>query len=437
MFRIYRRRFRRLITFWPLLFIALGTAAVILYGRGYRPDLKENTLKSTGLVSTTSDPTGAQVFVDGKLTTATNNSFNIDPGWYTVKISQEGYISWEKRLRVQGEVVTRADAFLFPTNPSLSPLTNTGIERPLLSPDGIKIAYTIPLNNDLPSPRKAGLWFYEMAERPLGLNRDPRQLGISDNQMNFSTAQLIWSPDSSQIMVEFGKSVRLYNIGRSGDFVDATASLESILLDWEEAKRTKERQKLAAFKQEIVDVATSSARIISFSPDESKILYEATSAATLPRVLDPPLIGTNPTEEKRQIEPGKLYVYDSREDKNFFVMDKKELPQPPPSPITKGVRPPSPSPKSVVSQSLVNLQPITYNLQLPVHWFPTNRHLVLTLPGKIDILEYDRTNWVTIYSGPLIDGFLAIWPNTSRIIVMTNLNPGVSTLPNLYTVNLR
>lgn len=436
MFRIYRRRFGKFPSLWPLIFIALGTIAVILYGRGYRPDLKENTIKSTGLISTTSDPTGAQVFVDGKLTTATNNSFNLDPGWYTVKISQEGYISWEKRLRVQGEIVTRADAFLFPTNPSLSPLTITGIEEPLLSPDGIKIAYTIPLKNDLLLPRKGGLWVYEMAERPLGLNRDPRQLGISDNQLNFSTAQLIWSPDSTQIMVDFGKSVRLYNIGRSGDFVDATASSESILLDWEEAKHTKERQKLAAFKQEIVDVATNSARIISFSPDESKILYEATASATLPLVINPPLIGTNPTEERRQIEPGKLYVYDSREDKNFFVMDKKELPQPSPA-TTKGVRPPSPSPKSVVSQSLVKVQPTTNNQQPPIHWFPTNRHLVLTLPGKIDILEYDRTNWVTIYSGPLVDGFLAIWPNTSRIIVMTNLNPGVSTLPNLYTVNLR
>ena len=74
---------------------------------------------------------------------------------------------------------------------------------------------------------------------------------------------------------------------------------------------------------------------------------------------------------------------------------------------------------------------------VPVYWFPTSRHLVLTLPGKIDIMEYDRTNWVTVYSGPFVDGFMAPWPGGSRIIIMTNLNPGVSAIPNLYTVNLR
>ena len=147
-------------------------------------------------------------------------------------------------------------------------------------------------------------------------------------------------------------------------------------------------------------MATSSAKIISFSPDESKILYEATASATIPKVIVPPLIGTNSTTEDRNIKPGKLYVYDSREDKNYFLLDKKELPG-------------------------------------AIHWFPTSKHLLLTLKSKIDILEYDRTNWVTIYSGPFTDNFVAPWSNGSRIIILTNLNGDALSLPNLYTVNLR
>jgi len=74
-------------------------------------------------------------------------------------ISKEGYISWQKKVRVQGEVVTRADAFLFPTNPSLSPLTTLGVERPILSPDGKKVAYIIPDGHlDGSLTKKAGLW---------------------------------------------------------------------------------------------------------------------------------------------------------------------------------------------------------------------------------------------------------------------------------------
>jgi hypothetical protein len=207
-----------------------------------------------------------------------------------------------------------------------------------------------------------------------------------------------------------------------------TLTYQSIQREWTQRKQVKELQQLAAFKQPIVDIATSSAKIIAFSPDESKILYEATASATLPQVIVPPLIGTNPTEEKRTLEPGKLYVYDSREDRNYFVLDKNELPQPKtspsPTPIARRVTAASPTP------TLVSTNPT-------VHWFPTSRHLVLTFEGKIDIMEFDRTNWVTVYSGPFIGDFIAPWPNGSRIIVLTNLNPGVSTLPNLYTVNLR
>ena len=70
-------------------------------------------------------------------------------------------------------------------------------------------------------------------------------------------------------------------------------------------------------------------------------------------------------------------------------------------------------------------------------WHPTNRHLILALQGKIDVMEYDRTNWITVYSGPFMERFVAPWPNGSRLVVLTNLNATATNLPNLYTVNLR
>jgi len=427
--RPFIRRLRRFPSPLPLLFIIGATVAVILWGRGYRPDFKGNTLKSTGLLSATSDPIGAQVYIEGKLKTATNNPINLDPGWYTVKIAQEGYIPWEKKLRLQGEVVTRTDAFLFPTSPSLSPLTNTGILSPLLSPDGTKIAYVIPQRNDGITSKKAGLWVYELAEKTLGFNRDPRQLQIYDPAFNFSQSTFSWSPDSTQLMVSNGKSIRLYNVARVGDFADITFSANSIKRDWDDTKQLKLKQQLAAFKQPIIDIATSSARVIALSPDETKILYEATGTATIAQVLIPPLIGTNPTEEARSIEPGKIYVYDSKEDRNYFLLDKNELIQ------TKGSPTPSPKTKKSTTSSTPELSILSS--ELSIYWFPTNRHLVMGLAGKIDIIEYDRTNWVTVYSGPFKDGFIAPYPSGSRIIILTNLNPDASTLPNLYTVNLR
>ena len=391
----------------------LGVAiAVIAYGRGYRLDLQKNSLKPTGLVSATSDPTGAQVLVDGTLKTATNNSFSIDPGYYTIRITKEGYIPWEKKIRVQGEVVSQASAFLFPTSPSLSPITNSGIANPTLSPNGSKVAYA-----------HDGLWYYELSEGPLGRNRDPIQLDMNTDGFDFNTAQLTWSPDATQLLVESTPAARLYTIARPNTFTDVTLTRTSLLADWDAQKLDTEKQKLAAFKPEIINMATSSAKIISFSPDETKILYEATASATIPQVIVPPLIGTNSTPEDRNIVPGKLYVYDSKEDKNYFLLDLKELPTPTPTPKTK----------AVATQPVTNTQETSF----PIHWFPTSRHLLLTLQGKIDVLEYDRTNWITIYSGPFVDDFVAPWSNGSRIIILTNLNGDAQSLPNLYTVNLR
>jgi hypothetical protein len=357
-------------------------------------DFKKSSLKPTGLISATSDPVGAQVLVDDTLKTATNNSFNIDPGYYTIRITKESYIPWEKKVRVQGEVVSQIDAFLFPTNPSLSPLTTLGIVNPTLSPDGAKVAYAIP------SPvARAGLWYYELSEGPLGRNRDPIQID-QNSTFDFKKSTIAWSPDTTQLLVENTSASRLYTLGKPNTFADVTITRKTLLADWDAAKIDTEKQKLAAFKPAIVNMATSSAKIISFSPDETKILYEATASATISQVIVPPLIGTNSTTEDRNIKPGKLYVYDSREDKNYFLLDKKEI---------SGA----------------------------VHWFPTSKHLLLTLKGKIDIMEYDRTNWVTIYSGPFVDDFVAPWSNGSRIIILTNLNGDALTLPNLYTVNLR
>lgn len=374
--------------------IIAAAAVVIAYGRGYRLDFKKSSLKPTGLISATSDPVGAQVLVDGTLKTATNNSFTIDPGYYTVRITKESYIPWEKKVRIQGEVVSAISAFLFPTNPSLSPLTTLGIANPTLSPDGTKVAYVIGAPIE-----RAGLWYYELSEGPLGRNRDPIQID-KNSMFDFKKTTITWSPDATELLVENDTVSRLYTLGKPNTFADVTFTRATLLADWNAAKIDTEKQKLAAFKPALVNMATSSAKIISFSPDETKILYEATASATVPQVIVPPLIGTNSTTEDRDIKPGKLYVYDSKEDKNYFLLDKKELPG-------------------------------------AIHWFPTSKHLLLTLQSKIDIMEYDRTNWVTIYSGPFVDDFVAPWSNGSRIIILTNLNGDATTLPNLYTVNLR
>src|SRR5258708_27270290 len=108
-----------------LLFLAIATIAVILYAKGYTFGFQSGKpeFSGTGLLVATSIPDGAQVFINEHLTTATDNTINLPPGQYAVKIYKEGYSPWMKTILVQKEVVAKAEALLFPTAPNFEPIT--------------------------------------------------------------------------------------------------------------------------------------------------------------------------------------------------------------------------------------------------------------------------------------------------------------------------
>ncbi len=80
------------------LFITIGTIGAILYATGYRIELEGKGsgnlkfIEGTGLLVATSMPDGARVLVNNKLTTATNNTINLPPGEYDVKIEKDSYL---------------------------------------------------------------------------------------------------------------------------------------------------------------------------------------------------------------------------------------------------------------------------------------------------------------------------------------------------------
>lgn len=388
--------------------IIIGVSiAVIAYGRGYRLDVMKKSLSSTGLLVATSDPTGGQIIVDGKVKSATNATVNLRPGWYTVTIVKEGYQPWEKRIRVQGEVVSRADAYLFPSNPSLSAVTMSGVITPQVAPDGSKLAYIVPVqreNNNNYLTSRFGIWVLDLTDKPLGLNRDARQIAKTLT-LDWSKAKLTWSPDSKQLLVTLTNpatklnSYYLLEADKLNDPPSAVTNITSLERDWHEIKTTKDKEKLAGLKEDLLAVATSSMKIVNFSPDETKILYEATNSATIAQIIKPPLIGSNPTAEVRTIKPGSVYTYDVKEDRNYLIGETKNLPD--------------------------------------LQWLPNSKHLLLVEKDKIEVMEFDATNRKTVYAGPFWDAFVVPWTTGTKLLILTNLNPAASAVNNLYAINLR
>ena len=390
-------RLRVLLGLLTLFVVGILSLLVSLYARGYRFDSQTLRFKPSGLLVVKSDPSGAQVFVNRELSTATDTTISLAPGTYDVSIRKEGFHIWNKRLVIEKEVVTEAFASLFRVAPSLSSVTFSGAVSPVLSADGTRIAYATPPSRE--DPEKGGLWIIETVNLPLGFARDPRRVADGD----LTAADWQFSPDGREILVSVGQSVFLLD---SSTFtpqarrVNVAARKEIILAEWEEERGTRLSSQIKILPDELVDILERKANSIVFSPDETKILYTASGSATIRENLIKSLPGSSSQKEERDIKEGRTYVYDIKEDRNFLI-DEGVVPE------------------------------VTRRLS----WFPTSKHLVLSEAGKITIIDYDGTNKQLVYSGSYVSPHAYPFGSTSRLLILTNL--GADTTPNLYSLTLK
>ncbi len=466
---------RPLIFFATILFVLVGTYLVIRYAKGDRLD-KAGVIKGTGLLSANSFPTGAQVYVNGRLTTATDNTLNLDPSSYNIEIKKDGYHTWNKSLTIHPELVTSTNAQLFPISPTLEPLTYTGAKSPTPSADGSKLAFAVASAS---ASIKNGLYIQDLGSGPISLNRGARQISQTTSEHNYAESSFVFSPNSSEILVSFGNgSHLLLDATRFNDpasLQDVTWKLSAILSDWELEIARTERVRLLELPEFFQNIATSSASLANlyFSPDGTKLLYQSTTALTIPPDLIPSLPAESTQPEDRQLLPGYWYVYDITEDKNFNVA-KAPLPSPTPTPTPKNKTNSKTSTASPANETFIvskimllsNLNPIPAEtvssssafsrlqkdndtntaLRLlsaqyssiyvdSVQWYPDSTHLILHSDNKIEIMEYDATNRVTLYAGPFDSSIVYPWPDGSKIITRIQFSP--DTTPNLYTIKLK
>jgi len=382
---------------------------VVLYGRGYRFGLANGRpdISGTGILVAKSNPNGASVFVDGHLTTATDNTINLAPGTYDVKIEKEGYFPWEKIIKVQKEVVSNADALLFPNAPRLESITDIGVSSPTVDPSLSKIAYLVSSQ----SAKKNGIYVLDMTSRPiLTLESNSTQI-IDDTTDTFSQATLAWSPDGTQILATVKNTTYLLSAnGFNNTPKDVTETLAGIESSWEKAKLDKDTARLGGLKQVLAQIIAEDMKPVAWSADDTKLLYTASKSANLPFVITPRLIGTDSTPEARQIKEGQTYVYDTFEDKNYKI-DTKDVVITPPSSI---------------------LDQVNHNLL----WLSDSKHLLFVHNNRIEIMEYDGSNATTIYAGPFLDHYVFPWQDASKVVILTTLgNTDIS--PNLYTIDLK
>lgn len=400
-------KIRVLILLSTLLVVGVFGYFAILLARGYRFDIKTLKFNPNGIIVIKSDPTGAQIFVDGNLRGATDSNISLAPGTYDVNVKKEGYLPWYKRLTVEKEIVTEANLSLFKPTPALVPITFSGVTSPVISNDFSRIAFAV-IPSGASEKDKIGLWVMDTNSLPLGFNRDAKR--ITDGDLTGAT--WYFSPNSRDILLKTSMGVFLLDAGSftpQNQRINIVSKFSSITGSWKKEKETKLEAQTRNLPSRLQEILKRSTSVFTFSPDENKILYSASSSGTLQSNLIPQLPGSSTQKEERDIKIDHTYVYDIKEDRNFLVDDGA-------------------SPLSIAGGD-------GSGAKKRMFWLSNSHNLVLAEEGKVTVMDYDGTNRQPVYSGSFSTPYVFSYINSSKLLILTNL--GASSIPNFYSLNIK
>ncbi|HLE50407.1 MAG TPA: PEGA domain-containing protein [Patescibacteria group bacterium] len=438
------KRTRLLITLLVTLLLAGGTVLAIQFAKGYRPNLAQLALDGTGLLSATSYPKNAQVFINDRLTTVTDDTLNLTPELYQVKIMKTGFLPWIKTVSIKPELVSTTDARLFPSIPSLTPLTFYQVSSPLLSPDGSKLVYTL---TNSPFSQDNGVYVLSLANSLFPGNQIIQIADLA--AFDYRQATFAWSPDGSQILALFHDTSKIIashllnprNLNQAKNLTDTTFRLPLLLNQWQDQQKSINLTALARFPEFIQKVASESAVNVYFSPDREKILYTAIKDLEIPENLtDKAIPSINPTPQNRKLGAGKTYVYDLKEDSNFLITEAKYDPETAQPLIVAGTVAASGKKPSELTANLavINLLRGAYDPHTTQNlgWYTTSRHLIITGNEGLSIVEYDDNNLTPIIPGPVTEGLAVPSPDGTHLIILSNLNQQTN-VANLISLDLK
>lgn len=367
------------------------------YAKGYKFDFESFEFVPNGILVIEAKPSSAQIYINGELEGVADDSIKLSPGTYDISIQKDGFITWNKRLTIEKEIVTGVNVELFKSASSLSAITFSGAISPTTSDDHTKIAFVVPTTKEN-GQDKPGLWVMETANLPLGFSRDPRR--ITDG--NLDKASWIWSPDGRDILLTTPLGTYLLD---SGEFtpqaqrVNIASTKDVLLNEWDAKRKKKLNAKVRPLPEELHDLFLNKVSAIEFSPNEDKILYTASGSATLAEgLVDKIFPGSSTQKQEREVKPGRTYIYDIKEDRNFLIDS-------------------NPKGKSI-------------------SWLSTSNHVLIAENGNIFIADYDGTNRQSVYSGAYTSPYAFPTLKSNRILILTDLGANAP-FPNLYSLSVK
>ncbi len=200
--------------FW-ILFSAIYLIAApltILYALGYLFNPMEQTLLQTGLISLQTEPSQAQIWLNGRSVKDKTPTVlrNLKPGTYEIRLQLPGYKPWHRKVRVESEQAIRLEKILlFPERIQAEILGNFPITRLIHSTE---TGHLIVLQGHTAS----GLWLFD---------RERKQLLALLPQTRYENAQVenvFLHPDGGKVLLALRKE---------GVFLTLFVEFENMLLN--------------------------------------------------------------------------------------------------------------------------------------------------------------------------------------------------------------
>ena len=315
------KRKRLLINIAIIIIVTLGSIIAIKIAKGYRPNLKELSLKGTGLLAVSSYPKQAKVLINNRLSTTTDDTLYLKPDTYQIEVIKEGFHPWSKQINIKEELVSIAAARLFPTIPATTPLTFYHVQNVTPSPGGDKIAFVL---TGSPFKEDNGLYTLSLDNTLLGSKQSVQV--TNQNVYDYTKATLLWSPDSSQILAAFRDkdliiSSHLLNaksLNPEKNINDVTIQLPLILSQWQDQLTLIDQSSLSQVPDFLKTILLEKSQNVYFSPDQQKVFYTPTEDLELPEnTLGNSLPSINSTPETRSLKANNIYVFDLKEGTNY------------------------------------------------------------------------------------------------------------------------
>lgn len=418
----------------------------IQFAKGYRPDLQKKALTGTGLLNVTSYPKSARVMINDQLTTVTDDKLYLTPATYKIKIEKDGFHPWTKTLPIKPELVSSADARLFPIITATTPITFYQATNAVVSPDGSKIAYVL---KNAPQDTTNGLYVNTIAGNILGSSNV--QIAENSTSRDYSQALLIWSPDNSQILAVFSdkpqatkanprpaeKISNSYLLStkslNSKNIADVTVRLPLIIKDWQDQYSKINQPTLSLYPKYISEILTNKALNVYFSPDKEKVLYTATENTTLPENdIAKSLPNVNSTPETRNIVKDSTYVFDLKEGTNYLLPFATKSAEVSKKIIIAADATPS---ASLASLKQIKAQSDAHSTT-NISWYSNSRQVIVTNDDGVNIVDYDGQNLTNITYVRPQNGFVTPSLDGSKLIMLTNINQKPDTF-NLISFDLK